>query len=204
MVRGLGGPEPPYPATPVSRLVGVPMATSPFPTSAAKPTWSRNQYDNALLPRSDPPTYRDRVVFRRIGTASRFGRYVNGLIGQDGAWTPKGVCTRYVPLRAHGAHENPTAGAAGSCPAADGQRFFIFGADGGGSLGAAERGSLIACASFWRQESASMSTMWQRWTKRSISADTQAAPGKTVLHCLKGKFVVSTSERASCLRLMML
>ena len=34
-----------------------------------------------------------------------------------------------------------------------------------------------------------MSMMWQCWTKRSISAETQAAPGKTVPHCLKGKLV---------------
>jgi hypothetical protein len=47
-----------------------------------QPTWSRNQYDNALLPRSDPPTYRDRVIFRRIATASRFGHYATGTWGR--------------------------------------------------------------------------------------------------------------------------
>jgi hypothetical protein len=58
------------------------------PQATALPTWSRNQYDNALLPRSDPPTYRDVWFFRRIGTASRFGDYVYRPLGQDGTGPP--------------------------------------------------------------------------------------------------------------------
>ncbi len=49
-----------------------------------------------------------------------------------------------------------------------------------------------------------MSMTWQCWTKRSTRAATQAAPGKTVPHCLKGKFVVMTTDLVSCLRLTML
>ncbi len=36
-----------------------------------------------------------------------------------------------------------------------------------------------------------MSMTWQCWTKRSTRAATHAAPGNTVPHCLKGKFVVN-------------
>ena len=51
-----------------------------------------------------------------------------------------------------------------------GQRFLgIF-------FGSTRVGSLL------RQDSASMT--WQCWAKRSTKATTQAAPGKTVLHCL--------------------
>jgi hypothetical protein len=55
-----------------------------------------------------------------------------------------------------------------------------------------------------RQESASMSTLWQCWLKRSTRATTQAAPGKTVPHCLKARLVEITVERCSWRRLMML
>ena len=39
-----------------------------------------------------------------------------------------------------------------------------------------------------------MSMTWQCWTKRSTRAATQAAPGKTVPHCLKGRLVVMTMD----------
>ena len=58
------------------------------------------------------------------------------------------------------------------------------GVEAGGSAGSGfglVRVSLRARDSFWRQE--------------SISAETQAAPGKTAPHCLKGKFVVITIDR---------
>jgi hypothetical protein len=56
----------------------------------------------------------------------------------------------------------------------------------------------------WRQESASMSRTWQCWAKRSTRATTQAAPGNTVFHCLKGRFVVTTVDLLSWRREMML
>jgi hypothetical protein len=40
-----------------------------------------------------------------------------------------------------------------------------------------------------------MSTTWQCCAKRSTSATTQAAPGKTVPHCLKDRFVVTMVDR---------
>ena len=39
-----------------------------------------------------------------------------------------------------------------------------------------------------------MSRTWQCWAKRSTRAATQAAPGKTVPHCLKGRLVVMTID----------
>jgi hypothetical protein len=39
--------------------------------------------------------------------------------------------------------------------------------------------------------------------KRSTRATTHAAPGNTVPHCLKARFVLMTVERSSCRRLMM-
>jgi len=65
-----------------------------------------------------------------------------------------------------------------------------------GALGAGEEEELAgfgqrflgaffgSVASLLRQDSASMSMTWQCWAKRSTKATTQAAPGKTVLHCL--------------------
>ena len=44
----------------------------------------------------------------------------------------------------------------------------------------------------------------QVWAKRSTSATTQAAPGKTVPHCLNARLVVMTVERCSWRRLTML
>src|SRR6187431_148961 len=70
--------------------------------------------------------------------------------------------------------------------------------------GVGEPDDFDSSATFCRQESASMSSTWQCWTKRSTRAATHAAPGKIVPHCLKGRLVVMTVERCSCLRLTML
>src|SRR3546814_614268 len=75
------------------------------------------------------------------------------------------------------------------------QRFDFFFLLMGG------RGSVF---SFCRQDSPSMSMTWQCSEKRSTKATTQAAPGKTVLHCLNAKLVVMAVDARSCRRLMML
>lgn len=61
----------------------------------------------------------------------------------------------------------------------------------------------VACsvAALFRQESASMSMTWQCWAKQSMRAATQAAFGKTVLHCLDDLCALITTESVSCLRL---
>jgi len=46
-----------------------------------------------------------------------------------------------------------------------------------------------------------MSMTWQCWAKQSMRAATQAAFGKTVLHCLDDLCALITTESVSCLRL---
>ena len=110
---------------------------------------------------------------------------------------------RGVPVTVHVAigtdvvHMHPSAdGAAiGEGSLRDFRRLTSLMADlgGGGVLG-------WVC----RQESASMSSTWQCWTNLSTRAATQAAPEKTVPHCLKGRLVETTVERFSWRWLMML
>jgi len=52
-------------------------------------------------------------------------------------------------------------------------------------------------------EKGRLSPFIRRW-RAPASAVTQAAPGKTVPHCLKGKLVEMTTDLVSCLRLTML
>jgi hypothetical protein len=46
-----------------------------------------------------------------------------------------------------------------------------------------------------------MTSLWQCWLKRSISAAIQAAPGNTLPHCLKARFVVRDRPRAAASKL---